>query len=59
MSVPSLTCTAGLSLYSLMYCLFTCTACRDKTLVISVPSLTDLSARTTPDMSNPLVVRLR
>ena len=36
-----------------------CTACRDKTLVISVPSLTDLSARTTPDMANPLVVRLR
>lgn len=32
---------------------------RDKTLVISVPSLTDLSARTPPDLTNPVVVRLR
>lgn len=31
---------------------------RDKTLVISVPSLTDLAARTLPDISNPVVVRL-
>lgn len=32
---------------------------RDKTLVLSVPSPTDLSARTPPDLSNPIVVRLR
>ena len=32
---------------------------REKTLCISVPSLTDLSARTLPDIHNPVVVRLR
>ena len=32
---------------------------RDKTLVISVPSLTDLSARLPPDLANPVVVQLR
>lgn len=33
--------------------------CRDKTLVISVPSLTELSARLPPDLANPVVVQLR
>ncbi|KAL4443349.1 hypothetical protein ABPG75_011086 [Micractinium tetrahymenae] len=32
---------------------------RDRTLVISVPSLSDLAARTLPDLANPVVVRLR
>lgn len=31
---------------------------RDRTLVISVPSLSDLAARTLPDLANPVVVRL-
>lgn len=31
---------------------------REKTLVISVPLLTDLSARMLPDLANPVVVRL-
>lgn len=33
--------------------------CSDRTLVISVPSLSDLAARTLPDLANPVVVRLR
>lgn len=31
---------------------------RDKVLVISVPQLAELSARSAPDLTNPVVVRL-